>query len=126
MIPDLQSRRVINWAVSNPMKRDLAIRALKMAIALRSLPCAFIFHSDRSSQYYSREYQKILREHGMRASMSGKGNCHDNAAVGTFFKTIQADLIWCRSCETWRQAQIAILQYINDFYNPRCRPSALR
>ena len=125
VILDLQSRRVIGWAVSNRMKRDLAIRALKMAIALRSPPRGCIFHSDRGSQYCSHDYQKILREHGFKASMSGKGNCYDNAAIETFFKTIKAELIWRRSWETRRQTETAIFQYINGFYNPRRRHSAL-
>ena len=138
VILDLHSRRVITlrdlhanpfrvtaWAVSSRMKRDLAIRALKMAIALRSPPPGCIFHSDRGSQYCSHDYQKILREHGFKTSMSGKGNCYDNAAVETFFKTIKAELIWRRSWETRRQAETAIFQYINGFYNPRRRHSAL-
>ena len=125
VILDLHSRRVIGWAVSNRMKRDLAIRALKMAIALRSPPKACIFHSNRGSQYCSHDYQEILREHGFKVSMSGKGNCYDNAAVETFFKTIKAELIWRRTWETRRQAETAISQYINGFYNPRRRHSAL-
>ena len=96
-----------------------------------------IFHSDRGSQYCSHDYQKILREHGFKASMSGKGNCYDRAmgaigsspmaraAVETFFKTNKAELIWRRSWETRRQAVTAIFQYINGFYNPRRRHSAL-
>ena len=59
----------------------LAIRALKMAIALRSPPRGCLFHSDRGSQYFSHDYQKVLRHHRLKASMSGKGNCYDNAAV---------------------------------------------
>ena len=107
------------------MKRDLAIRALKMAIALRSPLRGCIFHSDRVSQYCSHDYQKVLREHGLKPSMSGKGNCYDNAAVETFFKTIKAELIWRRTWEARRQAETAIFQYINGFYNPRRRHSAL-
>ena len=122
---DLHSRRVIGWAVSNRMKRDLAIRALRMAVALRAPPRGCIFHSDRGSQYCSHDYQKILREHGFKASMSGKGNCYDNAAIETFFKTIKAELIWRRTWETRRKAETAIFQYINGFYNPRRRHSAL-
>lgn len=125
VILDLNSRRVIGWAVSNRMKRDLAIRALKMAIAFRAPPKGCIFHSDRGSQYCSHDYQKILRQHGFRVSMSGKGNCYDNAAVETFFKTIKAELIWRRSWQTRRQAEMAIFEYINGFYNPRRRHSAL-
>ena len=125
VILDLHSRRVIGWAVSNRMKRDLAIRALKMAIAFRAPPKGCIFHSDRGSQYCSHDYQKNLRQHGFRVSMSGKGNCYDNAAVETFFKTIKAELIWRRSWATRRQAEMAIFEYINGFYNPRRRHSAL-
>ncbi|KIN68779.1 Integrase catalytic region [Sulfitobacter donghicola DSW-25 = KCTC 12864 = JCM 14565] len=57
--------------------------------------------------------------------MSRKGNCYDNAAAETFFKTIKAELIWQRSWETSRQAEMAIFEYINGFYNPRRRHSAL-
>ncbi len=125
VILDLHSRRVIGWAVSNRMKWDLAIRALKMAIAFRSPPKGCIHHTDRGSQYCSHDYQKILRQHGFQVSMSGKGNCYDNAAVETFFKTIKAELIWRQSWDTRRQAEMAIFQYTNGFYNPRRRHSAL-
>ena len=88
VILDLHSRRVIGWAVSNRMKRDLAIRAP---------PKDCIHHTDSGSQYCSHDCQKILRQHGFKVSMSGKGNCYDNAAVETFFKTIKAELIWRQS-----------------------------
>lgn len=125
VVLDLHSRRVIGWAVSNRMKRDLAIRALEMAIALRRPPKGCIHHSDRGSQYCSHDYQKLLRLHGFKVSMSGKGNCYDNATMETFFKTIKAELIWRHSWQTRRAAEIAIFEYINGFYNPRRRHSAL-
>ncbi|WP_085978289.1 MULTISPECIES: IS3-like element ISRosp1 family transposase [Roseobacteraceae] len=125
VILDLHSRRVIGWAVSNRMKRDLAIRALNMAIAFRQPPKGCIHHTDRGSQYCSHDYQKILRQNGFKVSMSGKGNCYDNAAVETFFKTIKAELIWRHPWETRRKAEMAIFEYINGFYNPRRRHSAL-
>ena len=125
VILDLHSRRVIGWAVSNRMQRDLAIRALNMAIALRRPPKGCLHHTDRGSQYCSHDYQKILRQHGFRVSMSGTGNCYDNAAVETFFKTIKAELLWQRSWRTRRDAEMAIFEYINGFYNPRRRHSAL-
>lgn len=125
VIIDLHSRRVIGWAVSSRMKRDLAIRALKMAIALRNPPKGCIHHTDRGSQYCSHDYQKLLRHHGFKVSMSGKGNCYDNAVVETFFKTIKAELLWQQSWETPRAAEMAIFEYINGFYNPRRRHSAL-
>ena len=125
VILDLHSRRVIGWAVSSRLKRDLAIRALKMAIALREPPQGCIHHTDRGSQYCSHDYQKLLRQHGFKVSMSGKGNCYDNAAVETFFKTIKAELLWQKPWETRRAAELAIFEYINGFYNPRRRHSAL-
>ena len=77
VILNLHSWRVIGWAVRNRMKRDLAIRALKTAIAFRSPPKGCIHHTDRGCQYCSHDYQKILRQHGFKVSMSGKGNCYD-------------------------------------------------
>jgi transposase InsO family protein len=84
-----------------------------------------VFHSGRGSQYCSRDHQKILREHRLQSSISDKGNFHDNAVVETFFKTIKAELVWRRTWETRRQAETTIFQYINGFYNPRRRHSAL-
>ena len=90
VILDLHSRRVIalscfagktlsgnRWAVSKRMKRDLAIQALNMAVALRQPPEGCIHHTDRGSQYCSHDCQKLLRQHGFEVSMSGKGNCYD-------------------------------------------------
>jgi transposase InsO family protein len=121
----LHSRRVIGWAISNRLKKDLAVRALAMAIALRRPPKGCIHHTDRGSQYCSHDYQKLLRKHGFPASMSGKGSCYDNATVETFFKTIKAEMIWRRRWPTRRSAEVALLDYINGFYNPRRRHSAL-
>lgn len=138
VILELHSGRVIGSAISNHMKRDsltagecvviterLAIRALKMAIAFRQPPKCCIQHTDRGSQYCSYDYQKTLRRHGFKVSMSEKSNCYDNAAVETFFKTIKSELIWRYSWETRRKAEMGIFEYINGFYNPRRRHSAL-
>ena len=108
---DLQSRRVIGWAVSNRLKRDLAIRALDMAVALRQPMPGCIHHTDRGSQYCSHDYQKRLKKHGFKTSMSGKGNCYDvvtmarlrcDAVAETFFKTLKAELIWRHTWQTRR------------------------
>ena len=125
VIIDLYSRRVVGWAVSNRMKKDLAIRALKMALNLRQPPKGCIHHTDRGSQYCSHEYQKLLKQHGFKVSMSRKGNCWDNAVVETFFKTVKSELIWRQPWYTRRQCEMALFQYINGFYNPRRRHSAL-
>lgn len=122
---DLYSRRVIGWAVSNRMKKDLAIRALDMAINLRQLPPGCIHHTDRGSQYCSHDYRQILRNQDFQVPMSGKGNCYDNAPVETFFKSLKAELIWRHTWTTRRETEAALFQYINGFYNPRRRHSAL-
>ena len=83
VILDLYSRRVISWAISNRMKRDLAIQALDMAAALRQPPKGCIHHTDRGSQYCSNEYQRRLSKDGFKVSMSGKGNCYENSMVET-------------------------------------------
>lgn len=80
VIIDLFSRRVVGWAVRNRMKQDLALRALNMAIAIRRPTPGCIHHTDRGSQYCAHDYQKLLRQHGFKVSMSGKSNCYDNAA----------------------------------------------
>lgn len=125
VVIDLYSRRVIGWAVSNRLKKDLAIRALQMAINLRRPPKGCIHHTDRGSQYCAHEYQKILRQHDFQVSMSGKGNCWDNAITETFFKTLKAELISRQTWQTRRQAEVAVFNYINGFYNPRRKHSAL-
>ena len=108
VILDLYSRRVIGWAVSNRMKRDLTIRALNMAVALRQPPEGCIHHTDRGSQYCSNEYQRRLSKLGFWVSMSGKGNCYDISMVDTFFKSIKAELIWRNKWDTRRQAEGAV------------------
>ena len=125
VVIDLFSRRVIGWAASDRMKKDLAIRALDMAVRLRNPPPGCIFHSDRGSQYCSHDFQKKLTQYRMTPSMSGKGNCYDNAVIETFFKSLKAEMLWRQSWPTRRQAIAAIFQYINGFYNPRRRHSYL-
>ena len=114
VILDLRSRRVVGWAVSDRMKKDLAIQALDMAVRLRNPSKGCIFHSDRGSKYCAYDYQKRLQKYGLTPSMSGKANCYDNASVETFFKTIKAELIWRQCCPTRRQAEAAIFGYSND------------
>jgi putative transposase len=125
VVLDLHSRRVIGWAVSDRMKKDLAIQALDIAVKLRDPPQGCIIHSDRGSQYCAYDYQKRLQNYGLIPSMSGRGNCYDNASVETFFKTIKAELIWRQNWTTRRQAEAAIFGYINGFYNARRRHSYL-
>jgi putative transposase len=125
IVLDLYSRRIVGWATSDRLKKDLALRALQRAIALRQPSPGLIHHSDRGSQYCSDDYQRALRAHATIPSMSGKGNCYDNAMVETVFKTIKNELIWRTSFQTRAAATLALGRYIDGFYNPRRRHSAL-
>jgi len=119
VVIDLYSHKVVGWAVSDCMKKDLALRALRMAITLRRPLRGLIHHSDRGSQYCATDYQMELKRHGIQISMSGKGNCYDNAPVEAFFKTLKAELVWRTKFETRLQAERSIGNYINTFYNAR-------
>ena len=125
IVLDLFSRRIVGWAMSDRMKRGLAMEALQRALTLRGPKPGLIHHSDRGSQYCSADYQKLVQRHGLVASMSGRGNCYDNAMVETVFKTIKTELIWRTAYASRWQASNAIGQYIEGFYNPRRRHSSL-
>lgn len=125
IVLDLFSRRIVGWATSDRLKKDLAIQALHRAVAIRRPQHGLIHHSDRGSQYCSDAYRKLLETFGFTASMSGKGNCYDNAMVETVFKTLKSELVWRTVFKTRSQAENAIGQYIDAFYNPIRRHSAL-
>ena len=125
IVLDLFSRRIVGWSLSDRMKRGLAMDALQRAINLRKPAPGLIHHSDRGSQYCSADYRRMLASYGFIASMSGRGNCYDNAMVETVFKTIKSELIWRTAFATRDQASKAIGQYIEGFYNPRRRHSSL-
>ncbi len=122
---DLFARRVVGWATSDRLHKELALSALRRAIAIRRPPAGLIHHADRGGQYCAIEYQAELRRHGVLISISGKGNCYDNAMVETFFKTLKAELIWRTVFQSRAEATAAIGRYIDAFYNPVRRHSAL-
>ena len=125
VVLDLFSRRIVGWSVSDRMKRGLAMDALQRAINLRKPAAGLIHHSDRGSQYCAAEYQKLVASAGFVASMSGRGNCYDNAMVESVFKTIKSELVWRTAFPSRDQASKAIGQYIEGFYNPLRRHSSL-
>ena len=125
IVLDLFSRKIVGWAISDRMKRGLAMEALRRALVLRKPLPGLIHHSDRGSQYCSHDYHRLVSDHGLIASMSGSGNCYDNAMVETVFKTIKTELIWRTSYTSRWQATKAIGAYIEGFYNPRRRHSSL-
>ena len=125
VVVDFFSRRIIGWSVSDRLHRGLALAALRQALAIRLPKPGLICHSDRGSQYCSIDYQSELRRHGVHISMSGKGNCYDNAMVETFFKTLKSELVWRTVFFTRQAAEAAIGRYIDGFYNPVRRHSSL-
>lgn len=125
VVIDLYARRIIGWAVSDRLHADLALSALGRAITMRGAGPGLIHHSDRGSQYCANAYQAKLRACGIAISMSGKGNAYDNAMVESFFKTLKTELIWRTRFDTRNQAASAVARYIDHFYNPTRRHSAL-
>ena len=107
---DLYSRRLIGWAMSDRMKRDVVLEAQRMALLLRGPVEGLVQHTDRGSQYASIEYQALLRVHGVNASMSGVGNCYDNAAMESFFHTLKVELIHQRRYRTREEARQEIFE----------------
>jgi transposase InsO family protein len=122
---DLYSRRVVGWALRRSLSRGLAVAALKHALTRRRPPAGLVHHTDRGSQYASREYRELLLQHGAACSMSAAGNCYDNAVAESFFATLKKELVHGCAFETRSEAYDAISDYIENYYNPKRRHSAV-
>ena len=97
VVMDLFSRKIVGWAMSDRMTRDLVQDALKMAIRARNPEPGLILHSDQGSQYCSKDYQKLLNFYKIRCSMSRRGNCWDNSPVESFFGSLKKSMFFSRS-----------------------------
>ena len=125
VVMDLHSRKIVGWSMSSRMSTDLVLRAFMMAVLSRRPPRGLIFHSDRGSQYCSRAFVAALQRRGIVQSMSGKGDCWDNAPAESFFKTLKNELIARRIYPSRERARAEIFQYIEVFYNRQRRHSGL-
>ena len=125
VVLDLFARRVVGWAVSDRLHKELALEALGKALAIRRPGKGLVHHADRGSQYCSLAYQAAQRKHAIQISMSGRGNCYDNAVVETFFKTLKSALVWRTVFQSRAGAKEAIGRDIDGFYNPVRRHSTL-
>ncbi len=121
---DLFSRIIVGWDLSASLDRSSVIRALKKAIARRRPPKGLMIHSDRGVQYASREFRKLLAKYGCTQSMSRKGNCWDNAVAESFFHTLKTQMVYHRKFTHRQEAEIALFQYIEAYYNRRRRHSS--
>jgi len=133
VVLDLFSRKVVGWAMNSRMTDDLTLKALKMALLRRSTHSkanysGLIFHSDKGSQYGSAAFKSVLDKHFITQSMSGKGNCFDNAVSESFFATLKTEEVKPRGrggYHTRQQAMTALFDYIETFYNRTRRHSTL-
>jgi transposase InsO family protein len=126
VVLDLFSRRAVGWSMQSHMRTDIVLSALTMAVGQRLPGPGLLAHSDRGSQYTSFDHRSALRAHGIECSMSGRGNCWDNAVMESFFSSLKKDLIHRRSCPTREETVSAVHEYIEVFYNRYRRHTTLK
>ena len=114
---DKVTRRIIAWSLALEMTQEPVISALKKAVEKGLIQAGAIVHSDRGSQYASIAFRQLLKRNGFRQSMSGKGNCYDNAQAESFFSRFKAELIEDGAFEDFDQARSEIFSYIEGYYN---------
>src|SRR4029077_5386364 len=124
-VMDLYSRRIVGWAMCDHLRAGLPVAALAMALAAQRPGAGPIPHSDRGVQYASAEYRKMMQSAGLRASMSRKADCYDNAPMESFFYTLKTEIIPQRHYATRAEATRDIFAYIEGFYNRPRRHSAI-
>lgn len=124
-ILDLCSKKIVGWSMGERLTQELVIKALRQAILRRNPKDGIILHSDRGSQYASHDYVRLLTENNFVQSMSGKGNCYDNAVMESFFKTLKAELVYWEKYETIDDAKKSIFEYIEVYYNRKRMHSSI-
>ena len=125
VILDLYSRKVIGWAFGERINAKLVTDSLKAALRNRGYPTGVIVHTDRGSQYCSKVYQKLIQSYQLQASMSGKGNCYDNAACESFFHTLKVEYVYQHYFATIEQARTMIFWFIEVYYNRKRKHSTI-
>jgi putative transposase len=124
-IKDLHSREIVGYAMSERMTSELTLQALERAWRQRRPPRGLIHHTDRGSQYCAHVYRRKLDALGMRASMSRRGNCYDNAPMESFWGSLKTEMVHHRQFATRQEARAAITEWIEVFYNRQRLHSAL-
>ncbi len=126
VILDVYNRQISGWSMSNSLKAaHTTIPALMAAYRGHRPGPGLIFHSDRGVQYACHEFRGLLKKYKITQSMSGKGNCYDNAITESFFSTLKTELVYSEKYETRNQAKLSIFKYIEIFYNRKRKHSSL-
>ena len=124
IVLDVWSRRVVGWALETHLRTELVLRALNMALTQRR-PEAVVHHSDRGCQYTSYAFGKRCRDAGVMPSMGSIGDAYDNAMAESFFATLEREVLNRRRFRSQAEARMAIFQWLEGWYNPHRRHSAL-
>jgi putative transposase len=124
VVLDAFSRRIVGWAMETYLRTELVLKALDMALAQRRAT-GVIHHSDQGSQYTSLAFGKRCEQAGVRPSMGSVGDCFDNAMCESFFATLECELLNRQSFKTQVEARMAVFDFIEGWYNPHRRHSAL-
>ena len=124
VVLDVYSRKIVGWAMESHLRTELVLEALDLALWQRR-PDAVIHHSDQGSQYTSIQFGARCREAGVRPSMGSVGDCFDNAMCESFFATLECELLARRRFKTQAEARMAVFEFIEGWYNPHRRHSAL-
>lgn len=125
VVIDLYSRKVIGWSLQAHMRASLVLKALEQALQTRRPNSQTIFHSDRGSQYASRAFRQRLERAGLRQSMSARANPYDNANTESFIGALKREMLGPVPLEGIKEAGLAIFEYIDAYYSPQRRHSAL-
>src|SRR3954451_2347432 len=124
VVLDAYSRRIVGWSMTNHLRTELVLDALEMALGQRR-PTDVIHHSDQGGQYTSLAFGGRCREAGIRPSMGSVGDAYDNAMCESFFAPLECELLARRRFASQAQARMAVFSYIEGWYNPGRRHSAL-
>ena len=122
---DIYSRKIVGWSMDKYHNAELVKAALHMAVLSRQPAAGLIHHSDRGSEYASHSYRLLLQEHNIQASMSGTGDCYDNAMMESFWATLKEECCGQTIFSTRIEAKAAIFEYIEVYYNRRRIHSSL-
>jgi transposase InsO family protein len=125
VVLDVRSRRIVGWNMNHRLKDELVIGAIEQALSYREVTEGLILHSDRGSQYASLTCRKLLSKHRITQSMSGQGNCYDNAITESFFATLKTELVYLERFETREEARLKVFDFIEIFYNRQRSHSSL-